>query len=279
MTLISIVTPSLDQSAFLEDALSSVVLQQHPAVEHLVLDGGSSDGTLDLLRGKTTPEWAHLQWFSAPDRGQSEAVNKGLRLARGEIVGWLNSDDRYRPGCFRRILRAFAENPGVDVFYGDYTFIDAEGKLTHIRREIAFSYFVLLYHHTPYVPTASAFFRRRIFDEGNFLDERFHYAMDHEFYLRLARKGYVIRHLPQVLADFRLHPASKTCTAAHSQLEEKRVATNAVSSLARNSASNWICATCFLALKGLAGLRRYFEKLLRGYYWTQRRPQTLAGGQ
>jgi len=275
MTKISIITTSLNQVNFIGQTLESVRTQQYPDVEHLVMDGSSTDGTIAMLQEKSGTEWLHLKWSSEPDSGQSEAMNKGFRMATGEIIGWLNSDDCYRPGCLERVAQAFAENPDVDVFYGDYTFMDETGTLTRIRREIEFSYFILLYHFVPYIPTTATFFRRKIFDDGNFLDENLHYAMDHEFFVRLASRGYRFRHLPTVLADFRLHPASKTCTMARMQLKEKQMATLAFSPLARKMQANGLYSIAFLLLQASAAVMRYGEKFLRGYYWTQRRPSSL----
>ena len=275
MTSVSIVTPSLNQGAFIAEALDSVRLQGYAGIEHLVIDGGSTDSTLAMLRARTGPEWAHLKWSSAQDEGQSQAVNNGFRLASGQIIGWLNSDDRYRSGCFEHVIEAFDRHPDVDIFYGDYTFIDSQGNLTRIRREIAFNYFVLLYHSS-FIHSTATFFRRRIFDEGNWLDERMHYGMDYEFFLRLAARGYRIRHLPAVLADFRQHPASKSFAFVVKQREETRQARETVSGLARSMHRSFACRVCFLFLKCAAGAMRYSEKLLRGYYWTQRRPRTLT---
>ncbi len=116
-------------------------------------------------------------------------TNKGFQRAKGEIIGWLNSDDRYRPDCFEHVVRAFEENPDVDIVYGDYLMVDAAGKVLKIRREIEFSAFVLLYHRVLYIPTTATFFRRRVFDEGNWLDETLQYAMDLEFFIRLSDLG------------------------------------------------------------------------------------------
>ena len=144
-------------------------------------------------------------WLTEPDSGQSEALNKGFRQAKGEIIGWLNSDDRYRAGCFEQIVQAFADNPDADILYGDYLLVDEAGKTVKIRREIEFSAFILLYHRVLYIPTTATFFRRRVFEEKNWLDESLHYAMDLEFFIRLAARGYRFRHIPEILADFRVH--------------------------------------------------------------------------
>jgi GT2 family glycosyltransferase len=141
---ISIVTPSYNQRPFIELALESVRSQNYASVEHVVVDGGSTDGTVEYLRslsGKTG--WQHLRWISEPDRGQSDALNKGFRMASGDIVGWLNSDDVYRSGCFAAITSAFENNRAVDILYGDTTWIDEKSNIIQVRREIEFSRFVL----------------------------------------------------------------------------------------------------------------------------------------
>jgi glycosyltransferase involved in cell wall biosynthesis len=270
MTKISVVTTSFNHDAFLEETLESVRSQSYAEVEHVVVDGRSMDGTLALLESKTGEEWKHLRWTSEPDGGQTQAMNKGLRLATGEIIGWLNSDDRYRPGCLEKVARAFADNPDVDVIYGDYTFIDERGAHLRVRREIEFSMLVLLYLGPPHIPTTSTFFRRRIFDEGNWLDESLQYAMDHEFFIRLATKGYRFKHLGAVLADFRLHPSSKTCSMAGSQISESRIATRRHSPVALRIKNEVIRSMCLGVLKVLAVLARYGEKAVRGYYLPER---------
>jgi len=169
---ISIVTPSLNQGAFLSEALLSVREQKYSELEHLVIDGGSGDDTIKILcRYSEEACWKHLRWTSEPDHGQSHALNKGFAKASGDIIGWLNSDDRYRPGCLNYVSRIFQERPNIDVVYGDYTWIDENGRTIQCRREIEFSYFILLYHRVLYIPTTAAFFRRRVIDYGNWLVE------------------------------------------------------------------------------------------------------------
>ena len=186
---ISIVTPTFNQAAFIEEALLSVKEQHYENVEHIVIDGASTDGTVEILRRYCgQPGWEHLRWISEPDRGQSDALNKGCQLITGDIVGWLNSDDRYRPRCFAEVVEAFNKNLPSDVVFGDYTMIDEAGRFLRIRREIEFSRFLLSYLHILYIPTTSSFFRRRIFEEGNFFDVSLDNTMDYEYYLRLAQK-------------------------------------------------------------------------------------------
>ena len=280
MLKISIVTPSYNQAKYLEDALLSVKEQGYPALEHIVMDGGSTDGSVDILRSYSSrPGWNHLRWKSEPDKGQSDALNKGFRLATGDVVGWLNSDDRYRPDCFRAIASAFGQYADADVLYGDYTYIDENGRVWRIRREIEFNRFILLYLHMLYVPTPSSFFRRRIFDEGNWINTKFHYAMDYEFILRLARHGYVFRHISALVADFRLHPESKTGAHADRQRAEHDAIGVTYSDLLRGISNPSLRRAVRGALRLGARALRYKEKLLRGYYLEQYRPSRFRNAE
>ena len=270
MIKISVVTPSLNQGSFLDETLQSVRAQAYARTEQLVLDGGSTDGTLDLLQSRTGPEWQHLQWISEPDGGCTQALNKGIRMATGDVIGWLNSDDRYRPGCFETVARVFAENPHVDVLYGDFTLIDEKGTHLRVRREIEFSRLVLYYHRISPVPSTATFFRRRIFDEGNFFDESLQFAMDYEFFVRLANKGYRFKHIHALLADFRLHPTSKTCATGARQLAETRMTMQKHSPVALSIQNQTLRTLCLSACRIAAATVRYAEKLLRGYYLPDR---------
>jgi len=273
---ISIVTPSFNQAQFIEECLKSVQSQGSVRVEHIVTDGVSTDGSVEILRRfSEQPSYQHLHWVSEPDQGQSDALNKGFRSATGDIVGWLNSDDRYRPGCFRSVLDAFEKNPDVDIIYGDYTWIDESGRVLQVRRETEFSRFVLTYHRVLYIPTTSTFFRRRIFDEGNFVDTQFHYAMDYEFFLRLAHKGYRFKHEPFLLADFRWHSQSKSAAHRESMLAEHDRIALLYSVILKKVPEGVLRELAFRSLKvGAAGVR-YAEKMVRGYYFQQFRQTAL----
>ena len=201
MLKISVVTPSYNQVRFVEKCLLSVKRQNHPAVEHIVVDGVSNDGTVEILQQYSSqPGWEHLRWISEPDSGQSDALNKGFRMAKGDMIGWLNSDDFYVPTCFDVLLRAYQQHPNADLLYGDFLWTDEDGVPFQVRREIAFSRFALLHGHLCYVPSSGAlFFTRRIIQEGNALNNAYHYAMDYEFFLRLAGIGYRFHHIPALL--------------------------------------------------------------------------------
>jgi len=265
MMPISIVTPSLNQGRFIAQALESVRAQQYPNLEHLVYDGGSSDETLGILGAcDDSSQWTHLRWRSGPDAGQSDALNRGFGEAKGEIVGWLNADDRYSDGCFMHVQRAFADDPSLDVLYGDLAEVDERGELRRVRREIGFSRFILLYHRVSYIPAPTAFFRRRVFDEGHRLRSDLHYAMDYEFFLRLSAHGYRIRHLPRVLAEFRTHAQSKSFRMALAQAKEKRQILCAASRVANQLRSPWLRNTVLFSLAVFAAIMRRLRKAAPG---------------
>ena len=273
-TILSIVTPSFNQASYLPECLVSVATQGSIPIEHVVFDGGSSDESADVLR-EFACDHQHLRWISEKDNGQSHALNKGFRCATGEFIGWLNADDRYRPGCFDAVLQAFRDHPEIDVIYGDYTWIDPDGNTTQLRREIAFSRFVLLYHRVLYIPTTAMFFRRRILDQGQLLDETLQYAMDFEFFVRLNALGYKFLHVPQFLADFRFQPESKTSRFPERQLQEQSAIIRRYSPLLRNTSSRALEQVLTRGLRLMAAARRYTEKGVRGYYFTQFRPGSM----
>lgn len=266
---ISIVTPSLNQGRFIAEAVESVRVQSYPAHEHIINDGESADSTVKILQ-RVSADGSHgsIRWRSSGDRGQSDALNQGFAAASGDIIGWLNADDRYRPDCLRLVAEAFSRNPKTDVLYGDFTYISEDGKHLALRREIEFNRFVLRYHRVLYIPTTSTFFRKRVITDGNYLREDLHYAMDLEFFIRLAAAGYRFQHLPKVLADFRVHNASKSVQFAGKQSAEHRQVVLSGTSLrllrqiprAQNAAAH--------ALQIAAGTIRYTEKLIRGFYFS-----------
>lgn len=273
---ISIVTPSYNQGAFVEEALLSVKKQSYPCVEHIVVDGASTDGTVEILkRYAGTPGWEHLRWISEPDRGQSDALNKGFRMVTGGIVGWLNSDDRYRPGCFAAIARRFAELEETDILYGDYTWMDEKGNVKCVRREIEFNRFILSYHRVLYIPTVSTFFRRRLFEEGNWLETGLEYAMDYEFFLRLADRGYNFHHVPGVLSDFRWHSQSKSTAHSREQQAEHNAIAIMYSPILQKMRAALTRNLILAGLRATAAGFRYSKKLLRGYYFEQFWPSQL----
>jgi glycosyltransferase involved in cell wall biosynthesis/GT2 family glycosyltransferase len=203
---VSIVTPSFNQARFLPDTFRSLAGQDYPNIEHVVIDGGSTDGTVELL--KTT---RGVRWVSEPDRGQVDAINKGFALATGEVLAWLNSDDTLRPDAVRIAVEEL-QRTGADLVYGDLRIIDEDG--THLRMfyGVPFDYRVLLYG-IDYIGQQSVFFRRTLLDKAGPLRTEFDNAFDYELWLRMARHGRLM-YVPQLRGRIRYHAAAKSVAAA-----------------------------------------------------------------
>ena len=205
LPFISVVTPSYNQARFLEETLTSVRTQDYPRTEHIVIDGGSTDGSVDIIR-RHAPHLSY--WVSEPDRGQSHAINKGFAQAHGDVLAYLNSDDTYLPGALHKVGEVFAQYPDVDLVYGDYVYTDVGGQPLRRRHVFAsISYESLLYHD--YLGQPAVFFRRSLFERVGPLDESLHYCMDWDLFLRMWRVCRP-RHIPLVLATYRLDHAAKS---------------------------------------------------------------------
>jgi glycosyltransferase involved in cell wall biosynthesis len=205
---ISIITPSFNQAKYIKETIKSVLAQDYSCLEYLVIDGGSTDGTLEILRQYEE----RLSWISEPDEGQAQAINKGFKLAQGEIVAWLNSDDVYLPGALHRVADFFSQHPDLDLVYGDYYVIDSSSKVLLRKKEIPFDYNILLYG-LDYISQPATFFRRSVFKKVGYLDESLHYGLDWEYWLRLASRGCKLVLIPHYLAAIRWQPQAKTLIA------------------------------------------------------------------
>jgi glycosyltransferase involved in cell wall biosynthesis len=203
MTLVSIVTPSLDQARYLREAIESVRAQTYTPIEHIVVDGGSSDGTLEILHD--CPE---LRWASAPDRGQSHALNKGFALARGDIFGWLNADDAYEAHAVAAGVAAL-QTSGGGLVYADVTRIDGDGdNPRRIRSRPEFDLWTELNLGCG-IYSPAVFFTRAAYEGAGGLDETLHMTMDYDLWLRIGKR-FPVHHLDQVWGVQRLHEQAKT---------------------------------------------------------------------
>ena len=203
---ISIVTPSFNQAQFVGHTLQSVLNQQYPNLEYIVIDGASSDGSQQVI-AQVEEHLTH--WISEADKGQTEAINKGFRLTTGEIMGYLNSDDLLLPGALNTVADYFARRPDIDVIYGHRILIDEYGMA--IGRWILPPHTSLAYAWEDYVPQETMFWRRSIWDQaGGHLDESFRFAMDWDLISRFSSIGARFYRLPRYLAAFRVHEKQKT---------------------------------------------------------------------
>jgi glycosyltransferase involved in cell wall biosynthesis len=216
---VSIITPSFNQGKFIEDTILSVKNQAYPNIEHIIVDGGSTDNTLDIL--KKYEKTYNVRWISELDKGQSDAVNKGFAMTKGEIIGWLNSDDVYfDKSTIRVVVNAFLRHHNVDIIYGDIVFIDENDFILKIQCVSGFSYKRLLRGCLLEQP---AVFMRRKLIEKNKLDIRLQYALDYEYWLRIGRE-YRFKHIPRILAADRNYADRKMVAKWHEMtIESKQV--------------------------------------------------------
>jgi|GEM_PF-313537 len=214
LPLVSIVTPSYNQGRFIKRTIDSVLCQDYPHIEYMVMDGGSSDETVEILKGFGE----RFYWISETDRGQAHAINKGMARAKGEILAYLNSDDVLEPGAIQRVVRYFLENPECDLVYGNADYIDEYDQVTGHYKTADYSFNRLV--EDCMICQPATFWRRRITDQVGDFDESLHYAMDYEYWLRIGKRGGDIRFLNEKLACSRLYAETKTLSARNKIYQE-----------------------------------------------------------
>lgn len=212
---ISIVTPSYNQGQFIEETIRSVLLQGYPNLEYIIIDGGSADNTVEIIK-KYDPWIAY--WVSERDNGQSHGLNKGFAKISGELVGWQNSDDYYRSNAFINVINHYMEFTQYDVFYGLTNNVDVNSKFIRSYPVTEFDICNLLPY--PNICNQSIFFKKNIFQDGNFIDESFCHAMDLEFFVRLGTNNYSFYFIQEILGYYRLHENSKGSTMNSICIEE-----------------------------------------------------------
>jgi glycosyltransferase involved in cell wall biosynthesis len=201
---ISVITPSFNQGRYIERTILSVLGQDVPGLEYVVMDGGSRDHTLDVLRRYE----GRLRWTSGPDGGHSDAINKGIGATSGPIVGWLNSDDIYYPNALRSVLEFFGQHPEVDVVYGDANHIDEDDAIIEPYPTQPWDF--ERFKNVCYISQPAAFVRRSAIERVGPLDTSLRYCMDYDYWFRLAGAGAGFAYLPKLLAATRLHREAAT---------------------------------------------------------------------
>lgn len=218
-TLVSIVTPSYNQGHFIEDTIKSVMNQDYPNIEHIVVDGVSTDNTIDIL--KKYENKYNLKWVSEADDGQTDALNKGFGMAQGEIVSWLNSDDvLFNKSAISDVVNSFNEHADISIIYGDGVFINENNLILSVYRAVPWFSFDR-FRRVQFFFQPSSFFRKEL-TESYKLDVKINLPMDQEYYLRLADKGFKFRYIPKILSGYRVHDTTKTKSLAEQALSERR---------------------------------------------------------
>jgi glycosyltransferase involved in cell wall biosynthesis len=206
--LVSIITPSFNQARYIEATIQSVLTQDYPNIEYLIVDGGSTDETVEIIKkhaGRIA--W----WVSEQDKGQTDAINKGFARAKGQILAWLNSDDTYEPGAISAAVKYLQEHPEVGMVYGDCNFINEAGRVigkfgaTQTDQRLLRQGYV-------HIPQQTMFFRADLWKQVGPLDPSFYFAMDYDLWTRLSART-TLKYVSQTWANFRLHTNGKTIAA------------------------------------------------------------------
>jgi glycosyltransferase involved in cell wall biosynthesis len=205
---VSLVTPSYNQVKYIEETIQSVLSQHYPDIEYIIVDGGSTDGTVDIIK-KYENKLAY--WVSEKDKGQTDAINKGFARAKGDILAWINSDDCYEPGAVSAAVKFLQEHPHVGMVYGDCNFINQSGKVIG-KFNAAQTDYRLIRQGYVHIPQQAMFFRADLWKQVGPLDPSFYFAMDYDLWTRIAARS-EIRYVPQTWANFRLHTSGKTIMA------------------------------------------------------------------
>ncbi len=208
MTLVSIITPSYNQAKYLEQTIQSVLRQDYPRIEYIVMDGASSDGSVEIIKkyaGQLT------YWESQQDLGQADAINKGFARATGDIVAWLNSDDYYLPGIISKAVQVFEENPDVVLIYGNMLAVDENGATFNTLTYRPLTFEDLLCFHI--IGQPAVFMRRSALQKTKGLDPTFHFLLDHLLWIQIAKQGKIL-HVDQTWSAARYHAEAKNVARA-----------------------------------------------------------------
>jgi glycosyltransferase involved in cell wall biosynthesis len=206
--LVSVITPSLNQARFMEATIRSVLDQDYPCLEYIIVDGGSTDGSREIIE-KYADRLAW--WTSEPDSGQTDAINKGFAHAKGNILAWLNSDDTYQPGAVKEAVNCYRQFPDSGLIYGDANYINEAGDVIG-KFPAAQTNYRRLRQGYVHIPQQAAFLRASLWQMAGPLDASFYFAMDYDLWVRIASRA-PLRYIPQTWANFRLHTAAKTISS------------------------------------------------------------------
>jgi glycosyltransferase involved in cell wall biosynthesis len=210
---VSIITPSYNSRRYINETIQSVLSQDYDSLEHIIIDGGSTDGTQDILK-----EYQHLIWISEPDDGQSDAINKGIQMARGEVIGWINSDDTYNADTIQKVANHFLSKSQCSMIYSHCNYINEKGELLFTHYVQPFD--IVRHIVDNEIPQPTIFIKKKVFESVGLLDTKLHYVMDWDLFLRIGY-FYKIDMIDDVYANFRMWSETKTSTHPEKFLLER----------------------------------------------------------
>ena len=240
---ISIITPSYNQAEFLEGTILSVLNQNYPNLEYIIIDGGSTDGSIEIIKKY---EKYITYWVSESDKGQSDAINRGFKMARGEILAWLNSDDTYLPGALGKAVEFFSTHSYIGMVYGKTYFINERGDVIGNYPTESFNYNELA--RSNFFAQPAVFFRREVYFAVGGLDLNLHYTMDYDLWVRIAKK-HRVEYLPVFLSTYRLHMESKTVSDDIRSLRASEECLRTVMKYYKWAPPNHVYGYCYHILK------------------------------
>ncbi len=215
LPLVSIITPSYNQGQYIEETIKSVLSQDYPNIEYIVMDGGSTDNTLNILRKYSN----RIKWISEPDNGQSDAINKGFKMSRGEIIAWLNSDDTYCPGAIKGGVESFIKNSDIAMTYGDgYEVDDRCNVIIKFPYSQKFDFWKLIYV-LDYILQPTVFMKRKAVFEVGLLDTSMSWCFDWDLWIKLGKKHRIL-YVPKLVANARVYSTTKTSSGGFGRFRE-----------------------------------------------------------
>ncbi len=246
MPIVTIVTPSLNQGVFIKETIDSVLTQDYPYIEYIIIDGGSTDETLDILK----QYGERIRWISEKDNGQTEAINKGWKMSKGEIIAWLNSDDTYQPGAVSKAVNHLCNYKEHIMVYGEGRHIDESGNVIDRYPTEPFNYNRLA--ETCFICQPTVFIRKEALKKVGFLNEGLNYCMDYDYWIRLGKR-YSVGYINDLLANSRLYAETKTLA------QRAKVHKEVIQTLCRHFGfvnSNWVYSYCDALLGNQSNVNR-----------------------
>ncbi len=263
---ISIITPSFNQSKFIERTIQSIINQNYPNTEYIIIDGGSTDESVEVI--KKYEKNIHY-WISEQDNGQTHAINKGLKKCTGDIIAYINSDDVYLPKAFEIVNSFFVNNPEYAMIYGNLKVIDEKNNILKTKQELNFDYIMgCLIGFGSIIPQPTVFFKREVLDKTGLFNENYNFAMDAEYWYRVAQ-SFKLRHIQCELAAFRLHTESKT--NIHQKENTDKYANETLNLIKQSYESipllNIMPFRYSYPVRKLYHMKRIIKKILKGCYF------------